>query len=201
MRALVSRGLILQPMALGRSTDKVPLASATRPQELADALCSSEEERAQAPECDDYDVVLASDVLYSSALASSLSRAASYMLFKPVPATMLISHTLRFSVTWSADREPVLETFDSVLDSFLQSLGSLGARGRVVARRDEHSVSVYSPSFHAAAKDCVPAHGLPALLRLAPLCRRLCRKTCSRAGPACLPGGIYGYFMSHLSDI
>ena len=56
---------------------------------------------------------------------------------------MLVCHTIRFSVTWAGtgkEREPVLETTDSVLDNFLQILGaSRGLSSRVLLGRDEHA--------------------------------------------------------------
>ena len=127
--------------AICRSTDDLP-SSAQPPKSKDTDACGGERGPGRAPSSDVFDLVLASDVLYSSALATSLSCAAATILNKNVPSLMLISHTLRFSVTWGPDRAPLLETSDSVLDSFLESLRARGASSRVVAHRDEHAVLV-----------------------------------------------------------
>lgn len=126
--------------AICRSTDDLP--SSVQPPKSKDADTCGGERPDCAPSSDVFDLVLASDVLYSSALATSLSRAAATILDKQAPSLMLISHTLRFSVTWGPDREPLLETSDSVLDSFFESLRARGASSRIVAQRDEHAVLV-----------------------------------------------------------
>ncbi len=57
---------------------------------------------------------------------------------------ILVCHTIRFSVTWAGvgkEREPVLETSDSVLDKFRQNLeASRCLSSRVLLRRDQHAV-------------------------------------------------------------
>ncbi len=68
-------------------------------------------------------LLLGSDLMYSSACASKLRKAIIQILSQQPSALMLLSHEVRHSVTWGQDefgeRQPVVETVDSVLETFL----------------------------------------------------------------------------------
>ena len=68
-------------------------------------------------------LLLGSDLMYSSACASKLRKAIVQILSQQPAALMLLSHEVRHSVTWGQDefgeRQPVVETVDSVLETFL----------------------------------------------------------------------------------
>ncbi|KAJ1475544.1 hypothetical protein T484DRAFT_1909513, partial [Baffinella frigidus] len=66
-----------------------------------------------------FDIVLGSDLLYSSRMASLLYTAVLGYFRGSDAGAMVMSHQLRRSVTWGPDRTPVVEENDSVLDAFL----------------------------------------------------------------------------------
>eukprot|EP00960_Hanusia_phi_P038743 753572-Hanusia_phi.AAC.14 len=64
------------------------------------------------------DVIVGSDLLYSSHMAKLLYSAIRRLLDTIPDAVFVMSHKKRYSVTWNEAREPVVETSDSVLESF-----------------------------------------------------------------------------------
>mmetsp|Transcript_15551 Transcript_15551/g.24190 ORF Transcript_15551/g.24190 Transcript_15551/m.24190 type:complete len:155 (+) Transcript_15551:374-838(+) len=68
-----------------------------------------------------YDLIIGSDLLYSSAMAERLHKALCAILEACPRAVAVISHEVRHSVTWGPDKEPLFESFDSVLHSFLSA--------------------------------------------------------------------------------
>jgi predicted nicotinamide N-methyase len=66
-----------------------------------------------------WDVVLGSDLLYSGKMAEKLSGAVRHIFATCTPSHFLLSHQLRFSVTWGPNRTPLLETSDTVLETFV----------------------------------------------------------------------------------
>eukprot|EP00961_Rhodomonas_salina_P196851 2657123-Rhodomonas_salina.3 len=73
----------------------------------------------------EFDLILGSDLLYSSAMAGKLRVAVGDLLTRSPHCRMLLSHQVRHSVTWNAQREPVVEDVDTVLERFLSSCNSI----------------------------------------------------------------------------
>ncbi len=77
-------------------------------------------------------LLLGSDLMYSSACASKLRKAIVQILSQQPAALMLLSHEVRHSVTWGQDefgkRQPIVESVDSVLETFLDGCYPLGCK-------------------------------------------------------------------------
>jgi hypothetical protein len=88
-------------------------------------------------------LLLGSDLMYSTACATKLRKAIELVLSKQPSAIMLLSHEIRHSVTWGLDsdgrKEPVVESFDSVLESFLACCKPIPVQLTMRDFRDESS--------------------------------------------------------------
>lgn len=89
-------------------------------------------------------LLLGSDLMYSTACATKLRKAVQLLLLKQPSAVMLLSHEIRHSVTWGRDCDgqkiPVVETSDSVLESFLAGCKPVPFLSGQVVSYKEHDV-------------------------------------------------------------
>ena len=82
------------------------------------------------------DLIVGSDLLYSSSMADKLRRAVGAFLARSPTCSMLLSHQIRHSVTWNEKREPIVENYDSVLMKFLSSCSTHSSQARAQPTED-----------------------------------------------------------------